>query len=176
MARIGLALAILPVAFSISVLNTEPVAAALESTLQPAVPPPQSVQVAVPFDGTWEGTIFFDKEAFLNKTGTPPEGLVVRIEIHDAIVRVFLKSDGDIAEMKPGAFHIAPVETNAVIFATDAAPEAWVETWAFVVTQKDKNTLIVEYSRLVNNVGVSSDLPESKFGTRGTGEFKRIDP
>jgi hypothetical protein len=118
----------------------------------------------------------FDKEALLTATSTPAGGAVMRIEIHDAVVRVFVKVGDNFSEVKPGLFHIAPVETNAVIFATESAPGAWVESWAFVVTQKDDHTLIVEYSRLVNNVGVPLSVSESKFGTRGTGEFERTAP
>lgn len=148
------------------------------ATPDPANQPPQQAgpfQQVVPFDGTWEGTIVFDKEAFLVATSTPAEGLPMRIEIHDAVVRVFVKEGDDFVESKPGLFHIAPVQANAVIFATEASPgDGWVESWVFVVTQKDDHTLIVEYSRLVNNVGTPLTDPSSKFGTRGVGEFERV--
>lgn len=134
----------------------------------------QQVQEPVPFDGTWEGNILFDKEAFLASTSTPPEGVAFRFEIHGPVVQVFIEEDGKFGESKPGAFHIAPVGTNAVIFATDSAPDAWVETWTFVVTQKDDHTLTVEYTRLVNNVGSMPDSPEKIFGTRGIGDFKLV--
>jgi hypothetical protein len=140
-------------------------------------PPPQSgpFQQVVPFDGTWAGTIVIDKEALLSATGTPPAGIPMRIEIHDAVVRVFIKEGDAFAEVKPGLFHIAPVEANAVIFATEASlADGWVESWVFLVTQKDDHTLIVEYSRLVNNVGAPLSDEDSKFGTRGVGEFVRL--
>jgi hypothetical protein len=140
-------------------------------------PSPQAgpFQQVVPFDGVWAGTIVIDKEALLVASSTPAEGLPMRIEIHDAVVRVFIKEGDAFVEVKPGLFHIAPVEANAVIFATEASYTAgWVESWAFVVTQKDDHTLIVEYSRLVNNVGAPSSDPDSKFGTRGVGEFVRL--
>lgn len=143
-------------------------------------PHPEQVQTQAaaqvyPFDGLWEGTILFDKEALLVASSTPAEGVTMRIEIHDAVVRVFIKEDDGFQEVDAGAFHIAPVSANAVIFATEAAQSGpWVESWAFVVTQKDDHTLIVEYSRLVNNVGVPLSDPNSKFGTRGVGEFQRV--
>jgi len=133
-------------------------------------------QVVAPFDGVWEGKIFFDKEAFLAPTSTPAEGTDFRIEISGPVVRVFVKEAQGFQESKPGAFHIAPVETNAVIFASDSAPEAWVESWTFAVAQKDADTLIVEYSRIVENRSAAIDARERTFATRGFGEFKRAVP
>jgi len=148
------------------------------ATPDPANQPQQQpgpFQHVVPFDGVWEGSIVIDKEALLVAASTPAGGLPMRIEIHDAVVRVFIKEGDAFVEVKPGLFHIAPVEANAVIFATEASvADGWVECWAFVVTQKDDHTLIVEYSRLVNNVGTPLSDENSKFGTRGVGEFVRL--
>ena len=150
-----------------------PAGATPETVLHPTESQP--AQKIVPFDGVWEGTIVFDREALLTATGTPAAGIPMRIEIHDAVVRVFVKDGNDYSEAKPGLFHIAPVSANAVIFATQESPEdGWVESWVFVVTQKNEHTLIVEYSRLVNNVGTPLSDPNSKFGTRGMGEFELV--
>jgi len=126
-------------------------------------------------DGKWQGVINFDKEAFLAKTSTPDTGVTFRIEVDDSVVRVFVQQDGSFEEAKPGRFHIAHVSTNAVIYATDEDLGIWVESWAFVVTKKDANTLIVEYTRLVNNVATPLSEEGSKFATRGAGEFKRVE-
>jgi hypothetical protein len=134
------------------------------------------------FDGVWQGVIHFDKEAFLSKEGTPADGTTFRIEIHGPVVRVFYiepTGPGELQEFMPGAFHIAPVISNAVIFGTHFAPPSslyWVETWVFTTTLKDQNTLLVQYSRVVNNVGMPPDQDGSKFATRGYGEFKRVSP
>jgi len=128
------------------------------------------------FDGTWEGIIHFDKEAFLVESSTPAAGLPFRLDIHGAVVRVFIREDHGFVEAKPGAFHIAPVSANAVIFATDAAPDdSWVESWTFTVTRKG-DSLFVEYSRLVNNTGAPEGEKGSHFATRGEGEFKIVQP
>jgi hypothetical protein len=50
-----------------------------------------------------------------------------------------------------------------------------VETWNFTVTQKDKDTLLVDYVRVVNNLGLTADI-NGKFATRGYGELKRVSP
>jgi len=173
MSRFSGALAVLAIVFAAS--STMPASANLAT--HPEQEPAPGSQKIVPFDGVWEGSIFFDKEAFLAPTSTPAEGAPMRIEIHGPVVRVFAKEvGGDFEEVKPGLFHIAPVSTNAVIFATqdEAMSSGWVESWVFVVTQKDEHTLVVEYSRLVNNVETPPSDPQSKFGTRGVGEFKLV--
>ncbi|HTW34420.1 MAG TPA: hypothetical protein VMD53_07375 [Rhizomicrobium sp.] len=172
MSRFSSALAALAIVFAAS--STIPASANLATRSEQE--PVQAPLKIPPFDGVWEGLIFFDKEAFLAPTSTPAEGEPMRIEIHGAVVRVFAKEGSDFKEAKPGLFHIAPVSTNAVIFATqdEAVSSGWVESWVFVVTRKDEHTLIVEYSRLVNNVETPPSDPESKFATRGAGEFKLV--
>jgi hypothetical protein len=164
-------------------LAAQPVFAALFSltpVLAVSNPHPDAAQTQAsaqvyPFDGIWEGTILFDKEALLAATSTPAAGVPMRVEIHDSVVRVFMNDGEGFSEVKPGLFHIAPVSANAVIYATESAQGGpWVESWVFVVTQKDDHTLIVEYARLVNNVGTPLSDPSSKFGTRGAGEFQRV--
>lgn len=125
------------------------------------------------FDGQWAGIIHFDKEALLTDTSTPAEGTPMGIEIRGPVVRVFIHDGAGDTEVKPGAFHIAPVNANAIIFASDGARGSWTESWAFVVTFKDDKTLRVEFSRLVNNPGPPQDDAPGTFATRGEGEFHR---
>jgi hypothetical protein len=127
------------------------------------------------FDGTWQGVVYFDKEALLKETSTPAGGAAMRIDVHDPVVRVYFMENNVPTEVNAGTFHFAPVETNAVIFGTEESPkDGWVETWTFVVTQKDSDTLLVQYVRVVNNIGTPLSDENSKFATRGQGEFKRI--
>ena len=143
-------------------------------------------EAQVTFDGTWQGDIRFDKEGLLSQWGTSAIGETIKIDIHDAAVRVYLKSPNDetgvFEEFMPGAFHIAPVMSNAVIFGThysrpkEAGGIYWIETWTLIVAFKDNDTLLVNYARVVNNVGMPLDQEGSKFAIRGVGEFKRIAP
>ena len=130
---------------------------AIPNTAAPPAESPAPQKQTPSFDGLWQGVIKFDKEAFLADTSTPPAGKTFRLEIHDVVVRVFAEEGGTMTEAKPGKFHIAQVDANAVIFATDSDPGAWVESWVFVITKKDDNALIAEYSRLVNNVATPSE-------------------
>ena len=129
------------------------------------------------FNGVWQGRIKFDKEAYISPSSTPADGQLFRIEIRDGAVVVRALTNGNFDEIKPGAFQFVPYKASAVIFAIDSGePDHgvyWVETWVFTVTLKDSNTLLVEYARMVNNVGAPPEQDGSKFATRGIGEFKR---
>ncbi len=160
------------VVFAFALLFASPAMASVDKTVQPGEG--NTPQLDPSLDGVWQGTINFDKEAFLAKTSTPDAGTVFRIEIDDSVVHVFVQHNGSFEEAKPSRFHIAHVSVSAVIYATDEDPGAWVESWAFVVTKKDANTLIVEYSRLVNNVEVPPNEDGSKFATRGAGELSKV--
>jgi hypothetical protein len=49
----------------------------------------------------------------------------------------------------------------------------WVETWVFAVTQKDRETLIAGFLRLVNNNDLPLSVDHSKFSGAETGELQR---
>jgi len=136
---------------------------------------PARAAESVSFNGSWQGKIFFDKETFLAETSTPTSGLDIRIKVADEVVRVFFVTPTGPEESMVGAYHIAPAHENAVIYATEVAQDGpWVETNVFVVTQKDKDTWIVQYVRVVNNVHLPLSERDSKFAARGAGEFKRV--
>jgi hypothetical protein len=65
--------------------------------------------------------------------------------------------------------------TNAVVFASSAGEDQdgeWVETWDFAL-QKTSETLIVCFSRVVNNLDVREEEDGSKFFVLAVGEFHR---
>jgi len=104
-------------------------------------------------DGTWEGDL---KSIDLTGEGKATTAWR-RIIIQDGQARVFYKRDEKINEVKPGKFRVERQLTNAVIVAIDSGNDnkgTWVETWAFAVTQKDKNTLITNFMRQVNNINL----------------------
>jgi hypothetical protein len=80
-------------------------------------------------------------------------------------------------EVKPGRFKVDRLATNFIVYAIDSGNDKdgmWVETWAFVITQKDGNTLITNLFRVVNNTDVPLDKDNSRFSSAKTGELKRI--
>jgi hypothetical protein len=122
-------------------------------------------------DGTWEGEL-----QSLNKDGTPAKPGSYRIVISGADAKVFILTDGKEREVKPTAFRVQRHLTNAVVLAIDSATDddgLWVETWSFTVTLKDKNTLITNFSRVVNNANLPLSVDYSKFSRTASGEFQR---
>ncbi len=123
-------------------------------------------------DGTWEGDL---KSVDLTGEGKATTSWR-RIIIQDGQARVFYKRDEKINEVKPGKFRVERQLTNAVIVAIDSGNDnegTWVETWAFAVTQKDKNTLITNFMRQVNNINLPLSVGHSKFSAVATGELSR---
>ncbi len=123
-------------------------------------------------DGTWEGDL---KSVDLTGEGKATTSWR-RIIIQDGQARVFYKRDEKINEVKPGKFRVEKQLTNAVIVAIDSGHDnegTWVETWAFAVTQKDKNTLITNFMRQVNNINLPLSVGHSKFSAVAAGELSR---
>ncbi len=123
-------------------------------------------------DGTWEGDL---KSIDLTGEGQATTSWR-RIIIQDGQARIFYKRDEKINEVKPGKFRVERQLTNAVIVAIDSGHDnegTWVETWAFAVTQKDKNTLITNFMRQVNNINLPLSVGHSKFSAVAAGELSR---
>ncbi len=92
--------------------------------------------------------------------------------IHGQKASVYLGEN----EVKATSFQTQIYMTNAVVFATDTGYQnghQWVETWNFSLTQKDSETLIVCFSRVVNNLDLAEGEDNSKFYVLATGEFRR---
>lgn len=125
-----------------------------------------------PLDGTWEGD--------LTRLDADPEKRVAgwqRIVIQDYQAHVYYRDkEGKIVEVKPGKFQVQKLISNAIIAAIDTATDSdgrWVETWVFAATQKDAKTLIVNFTRQVNNVNLPLDKQYSKFAYFREGELTR---
>ena len=125
-----------------------------------------------PLNGTWEGDLKSVDLKGDGKTST----FWRRIVIGDGRARVFYKNEERIIEVKPGKFLVERHMTNAVVAAIDSGSDnegTWVETWIFAVTQKDRNTLIANFTRQVNNVKLPLSVSHSKFSSAATGELTR---
>jgi hypothetical protein len=130
-------------------------------------------QSELTLDGTWEGELTAISGSGISP---PPRHFgVVRLEIFRRNARVFM--DGD--EVKPGAFQIERNGSNAVISAIESDPSSaqgagWVETWAFIVTLGDADTLIVNYVRVVNNNNMAASEDGARFSQIRTGQLRRL--
>jgi hypothetical protein len=131
------------------------------------------------FEGTWEGKLKVVANDF-NKKSDSYERTIARYEespfkivIQGQGARVYF---GD-TEVKPNSFQAHIYMTNAVVFATSAGTDAegqWVETWDFLLTQKNQETLIACLSRIVNNLDVPETQDSSKFFIVIAGELHRM--
>ena len=127
-------------------------------------------------DGSWEGELTFLRGATL-WSPLKTTGLRDRITVQGTSVRVYAIYSDRAEEVKPGSFHMEALMTNAVISATDSGKDnegTWVETWVFSLTEKDKDTLLVNFSRIVNNIDLPLGNDHSKFALAATGELKRL--
>jgi hypothetical protein len=141
---------------------------------------PSAGRDASSFEGTWEGKLEvadtgWTKGSDLERTKAAYGKALFKIIIHEQNVRVYLGEP----EVNPNLFHAEIYLTNAVVFASTAGDDQdgkWVETWAFTLTQKNSETLIVCFSRAVNNLDMADEKTESKFGLLAAGEFHRTSP
>jgi hypothetical protein len=129
-------------------------------------------------EGTWEGKLEVidsgcSKDPDCEKrTKAAHEKSLFKITIHGQMASVYLGE----AEVKPNLFKARVYMTNAVVFASSAGEDQdgeWVETWNFALTQKNAETLIVCFSRVVNNLDLPEERNGSKFGILAAGEFHR---
>src|SRR5687767_681148 len=117
-----------------------------------------------PVNGTWEGSLGPVSGPGLFASDKP---LPIRMIIRDEGPQVFTGENFNV-EAKPGKFKIDRVATNMIVFAIDSGEDndgVWVETWAFVVTQKDRNSLITNFYRVVNNTDLPLSNDHSKFSS-----------
>jgi hypothetical protein len=125
-----------------------------------------------PVNGVWEGSLGPVNGGGLARSDKP---LPVRLTIQGSTARVFVGAGfGD--EVKPGNFVVQRLMTNLVVYAMDSDSDddgTWVESWVFALTQKDRNTLIANFYRVVNNLNVPLSNTQSKFSVGMTGELRR---
>jgi hypothetical protein len=125
-----------------------------------------------PVNGTWEGTLGAISGPGLSASDKP---LPIRMIVRDETAQVFTGEHFKV-EAKSGKFNVERVATNMIVFAIDSGEDndgVWVETWAFVITQKDPNTLITNFYRVVNNTNMPLTSDQSKFSLAKAGELKR---
>jgi hypothetical protein len=140
-----------------------------------SIPTPGQAQDFGRANGTWEGSLGPVSGPGLFASDKP---LPIRMIIRDEGPQVFTGEDFTV-EAKPGKFKIDRVATNMIVSAIDSGEDndgVWVETWAFVITQKDRNTLITNFYRVVNNTDLPLSNDDSKFSSAKAGELKRVSP
>lgn len=137
----------------------------------------QSDRAETGLDGAWEGDL-------VNITGPgiapPPNDFgPMRLVIDGHNARVYIRDGSTFEEIKAGSFQVQREGANGVISSLQSDPgnppgRSWVETWTFVVTLTDANTLVVNYVRVVNNNNMRPDQNGAHFSQIRTGQFHRV--
>ncbi|HET7084397.1 MAG TPA: hypothetical protein VFI23_06480 [Rhizomicrobium sp.] len=139
------------------------------------------------YDGRWEGGLkSIAPEAYDAVHGINlSDDMTIAFVIKNESVSVYSgNSKGNWREAKPGHFQILTLKTNATITAIDSSNEppdkqGWVETWNFSATHKDRDHLLVIFTRVVNNYTAPEDNHGSspgRFMMLGVGEMHRVTP
>jgi hypothetical protein len=132
------------------------------------------------FEGTWEGKLKVvtgsnsdqDPESY-KRAVAAYEKSSFKIIVQGQAAKIYF---GD-TEVKPSQFQTNIYMTNAVVFASSSGDDAdglWVETWNFLLTQKNPETLMVCLSRIVNNTDIPEAQESSKFFLVIAGELRRM--
>ena len=129
-------------------------------------------------EGTWEG--FLARRLPLTPSGkdAPPDSsdLRIRLAIQHETVKVYLKDSGHWIEVMPGKFTFTRIVTSASMIGMNSSEpptSGWIESWAFLVTAIDDDTLHTEWTRVVNNFEPgSAGLPT--FSMAATGVLRRV--
>jgi hypothetical protein len=133
-------------------------------------------------DGVWQGSLHFTPASFAFDPipdAKSVHDVVLRVEIHGPVVNVYFGGTASPDDGLQGVFHIAQVKTNAVIFGTNYSQgdgPGWTESMTLIVTPKDDKTLLVSFSRLVNNSGDTDAMQNVKFAEHVDGALTRVGP
>jgi hypothetical protein len=131
------------------------------------------------FEGAWEGRLKVvagtneDSDSYKRAKARYEES-PFKIIVREQRASVYF---GD-REVKPASFQTRIHMSNAVVFASDTGEDQdgrWVETWNFTLTRKNPETLIVCFSRVVNDLD-APEASDSRFFYMAAGELGRTSP
>jgi len=137
---------------------------------------------AAPYDGKWTGVVncLYDPGLW------PADECEVRftLDIRGPLVLVeqiirSKKGEEIKSNINPGKFTFVRVSTNAIAMSINTGKDEdglWVETWAFAMTLRDPDHMLVHWTRVVNNTDMPKEQKGSKFSSTGMGEFARLRP
>ena len=126
-------------------------------------------------DGQWEGTLTNVQGPGWFFSATQPTKWV-KLVIEGNAARAYYMRDDKVVEIKPGKFKVERLKTNAIVFAVDTGADSdgqWVQNWLYAVTEKDRDTLIVNFYAMANNLNTPLSSSSSKWTSAATGELKR---
>lgn len=134
------------------------------------------------YEGRWSGVIKCLYDPGLWPDDECDIGLTFDIHGNSISVQQTIRSKNGKetkSEVNPGMFRFARLATNAVAVSLGSGNDedgTWVETWSFAMTLKDRDHMLVHWTRIVNNLDMPKEKKVSKFSSAGMGELVRIAP
>ena len=132
-------------------------------------------------DGQWEGTLK-KREPLTSPDPTKPpvsDDVNLRVMVDGWTAKVFLLESGKWIEVMPDSFKIMRYSTNATAIAINASGDeqgGWVESWAILMTVKNDDEILTEWTRVVNNLGPAEPTVAQTFSMGAVGRMHRIEP
>jgi hypothetical protein len=136
----------------------------------------------VPYTGQWSGTLKTQRGFSQNPPQDGDIALAFRIDEKTFDVTLIRTDPGGAATetlVKPGTFAVRRFATNMVASSITTGMSygsPWVETWVLTMTLIDADSMLVHWTRVVNNPLMPKDKADSKFSMIGMGVFVRSGP
>ena len=80
-------------------------------------------------------------------------------------------------DVKAGRLTFAQNLTNALLYSINTGRDSdgrWAETWSFAMTLRDADHMIVQWTRIVNNIDLPTDDKNKTFAFVRIGELVRL--
>jgi hypothetical protein len=124
-------------------------------------------------DGVWEGSLTVAQVG--SPTTAKLETWSIRVEISGETARIWHKFRNDWDEFdRP--LRVQRLRSNAVVTSIHSGRDEdgiWVETWSIALAQKNEETALAVFSRLVNNENLPPTSDDKAFSAASIGELKR---
>jgi hypothetical protein len=140
---------------------------------------------ASPYAGRWRGVIApitpHGVSDELKDSMARPREFIIRIT-KDWVPHVEARTPRDLGSTfersgrltLPLSWTLNRVGAEGVVIYAHNASQWWAETQVFTIARSGEDTLLVQYWRVVNNVGVPPEEDGSKWALGGHGEFRRV--
>lgn len=136
-------------------------------------------QVDSILNGQWEGSLKKREPLTSPDLTKSPDAddLKLRVMLDGWNAKVFLFDDGEWREVMPNSFKVTRYSTNAIAIAIDSSGSekgGWVESWAILMTVKNDDEILAEWTRVVNNLSIAAPNVAQTFSMGAVGTLHRM--
>jgi hypothetical protein len=137
---------------------------------------------SAPYSGHWSGNL--KTQSGFSQNPVPDFDFTLGLEIGEKTFDVkLIRTDADgtpkTVDAKPGTFLVRRFATNMVATSMTSGMsygQPWVETWVLAMTLIDAGSMLVHWTRIVNNPLLPKENANSKFSVVAMGVFTRSGP